>query len=1231
MFSSKNRKAQESVAGLDFSSILRNPAAWHLGHLSSLGIGGELTAMTVDPVQSLLAVATEHGKLFVFGAPGVQLSWDIGIPTKIRHLAFKPGSGFLCVVDAKETLYVFDLNRIDKNRPHRDSMLSLRAKVTCLEASASHSFLFLGLSDGTVDIFDIDRGVLAREARIPNLWLAQEELLRRSGVPDAPSRRHIPICTDLKSHPTDLNLLLIAYEGGVSLWNLATQTCERNFDFVVPPGAPGGGNDVEEALFMERRPPVTCLAWRPDGLLFAAGHEDGTISFAAAQDETPVAMRTLERADVNKTTEEDLFGWSQGGGQRQLSGREPIFRLAWSGFPEETYLDQMTAAFAGASSSAIPSSSAVPGSPALAEEKTNLHGGTMLTVMGGVLPSDPTGIHVLEFPAYSPPPSAATNSKPGNISLPLREALRSSVSPSAHHLYPTSTPPEDFLLLPRSSPHYSLSFDPNAIIITTGPDRRFPVLAAPHATNSIEAWSFPPSNFHAPQSLSLPTPLSFSGGGTCSSTQLVTVSNATYRKMLHQFDVSDELSSRLPLKGGTAFPQPRPRILRNDQSAPRMSDNHPRILVTLHVDLVVRFWDVSSHLLWGFKPTLESEPKINLEYPRPLTHLDVDLKAALSDSRALGLSAARLSRDRPWELELDKVTFAEETLELGVSLSTGDLVVFRWGYGELPQMLEEDRVEAEAALDDTVQGALRDLNLDSNNNRPRPPPPSFQNSIPPAPLHESAHTSHPHSKLSRHRGSVAPPPPPMSSTFDPQDLCIDLRDGPVRRLDQDGFRPIAGFNFSSSLGEGAPSSKTCLAMSDIGFLAASNDANLLVVDMRGPEVLLFDGPHSQVVDHKGKGKHKSDNSNISSLAWTISAIGEDGDHSPRLIVTHDSGLTRIFELANLGGSWHLDQNFASCQHDSTRSAFATFVLDKFGNELPADGPALQRALDHQASFSARNFEAKGSLQALWVTASPRSLSVFYNIDGPKIASYEDDRVLFEKAVVVQKQDCSVLVTQARNRQVSVFSLPGLTQISRMSPEASIHDSAGNIALCSDGDFVQYLDPLDVRLYTTCDMNRPAFPPKLTVIDPSIPIPAQVSALTWVGSALGSWFGGAKVYTGAEIDAILGGPNRPPPKNRPMPGAPPPIIAATKRAKPTPQPPSQASYVQGASDSARDIMARTNEALAMRGEYLNSIGEKLSAVGADAAKFAQQTKVSAQRESAKRAAAGTFSALWSKLP
>ncbi|GAA6005264.1 hypothetical protein JCM11491_002639 [Sporobolomyces phaffii] len=89
MFSSKTRKAQEATAGLDFSSVLRSASAWQLGHLSNLGLGGELTGWAY--------VGTEHGKLFVFGAPGVQLSWDIGIPTKITHLAFKPGSGFLCI------------------------------------------------------------------------------------------------------------------------------------------------------------------------------------------------------------------------------------------------------------------------------------------------------------------------------------------------------------------------------------------------------------------------------------------------------------------------------------------------------------------------------------------------------------------------------------------------------------------------------------------------------------------------------------------------------------------------------------------------------------------------------------------------------------------------------------------------------------------------------------------------------------------------------------------------------------------------------------------------------------------------------------------------------------------------------------------------------------------------------------------------------------------------------
>ncbi|BGP46843.1 Lethal(2) giant larvae sro7 [Rhodotorula kratochvilovae] len=1229
MFSSKARKAAEQVGLLDHSQLLRDSQAWQMGQIAALGLGGELTAMAYDPVQSLLAVGTEHGRLVVLGAPGVELVWDLGMPTKVRHLAFKCGSGFLCVVDAKNTLSVFDLQRLDNGKPHRDSSLSLRSNVTCLETSASHSFLFIGGKDGTVDAYDIDRGILAPHARIPNLWLAQEEILRRSGVPDAPSRRHIPVCTDAKIHPLDLNLVLVAYEGGVSLWNLATRTVERNYEFVVPPGAPGGGNDTEENLFTERRSPVTCLAWRPDGLLFAAGHEDGTISFASVDDEMPVMIRTLERADVNRATEEDLFGWSPQGepGRRQPANREPVFRLAWSSFPQESWL----ASSLTKSPLVAPASPALPASPSLTEEKADLRGGTILTVMGGVLPSDPVGIHVLEFGAYAAPVAAA--GKPGSISLAVREALRESITPVAHHLYPTPSPPEDFLLLPRDNPHYGLSYDPTAIIITSGRDPRCTVLSAPHAANNIEAFTFPPTSARPPRALTLPAALSFCGNDSCSTAQLVNAQSLSYRHLLHQFDVSDEASERLPLHGGRAFPLARPA---RRGPPPRLSDQPPRLLVTSHVDLTVRFWDVSTPLLWGRKPAEEgAQPFIEHEFPRPLRHLDVDVRAALADPRAGELAAARLWRERPWELEIDKVAFGEENLEVAVSLSTGDLLVWRFAYGEQPANVEFDRFEASANLDDTVQGALRDLSLDQAGPSSIPPvahglPPSQPVAPPPPSAQRHSRFGSITRRGSSRRDSIAPSA--FEPALDPQDHHIDLSGATVPRPDLDGFRPVAAFKFSSPTSASGAAARSCLALSNVGFLAASNEASLIVVDLRGPEVLLVDVPAMGETSKKGKGK--ADASAITALTWTICAIGEDHDRSPRLIVTQDSGLTRIFELVNVGGSWILSEHFASVQHESTRGAFATFVLDKAGNELLASAQNLQLALTHQASFGApETFDPTGAITSLWVTVNRTTLACYFNLDGPRTAIYEDEHGQFEKAVIVHVQGCAALVVQSRNCTLSMFSLPDLTHVARAKFDTTLHDSAGVFSIAPDADFVQHLDPLNVRLGTVRDLYRPAFPPRIVAFDPTIAVPAQTSALQAVGSALGAWFGAKKVYTGAEMDAILGGPQRPPPKNRPAPGAPPPILAATRKAKSASSSgfatPNATEFVQGASDGARDIMAQANAALEQRGEYLNALQERLGGMANDAAKFASETKRKAQQEAAKKTLAGGWSSLWNK--
>ncbi|KAH9466917.1 hypothetical protein Pst134EB_001959 [Puccinia striiformis f. sp. tritici] len=163
--------------------------------------------------------------------------------------------------------------------------------------------MFLGLEDGTVDCFDLDRGIIS-PYRIRNLWFEQEALYRKSGAPGAPSARHIPMCTDIKIHPYDINLILIAHEGGISLYNVKQEHVVRTFQLIIPPGAIGGSSDPNDpSIFEDRRPKVNCLCFRPDGLMIAAGYSDGCIAFWSINDgEIPVTVRTIDRENASPLT-----------------------------------------------------------------------------------------------------------------------------------------------------------------------------------------------------------------------------------------------------------------------------------------------------------------------------------------------------------------------------------------------------------------------------------------------------------------------------------------------------------------------------------------------------------------------------------------------------------------------------------------------------------------------------------------------------------------------------------------------------------------------------------------------------------------------------------------------------------------------------------------------------------------------------------------------------------------
>lgn len=218
---------------------------------------------------------------------------------------------------------------------------------------------------------------------------------------------------------------------------------------------------VSQDLLTHRRPPTTCIAIHPAGHFFAVGHADGTIAFWAIEDEDhPLFVRTLDDLEeVNVVDGNKIEQYLPSGSAPQQNhpppaNREPIFKLSWSSFPDSDPRG----------------------------------GATALIVLGGLLPGDTPGVSVLWLPPFNPPepPTPSSTNAPKSIHPFIRKAMRESIIPSKSYFYATTGPAQDFLLIPRNSPHFSGAFDPVAILLLSD---------ASGGTRALEALQFPPPEF----------------------------------------------------------------------------------------------------------------------------------------------------------------------------------------------------------------------------------------------------------------------------------------------------------------------------------------------------------------------------------------------------------------------------------------------------------------------------------------------------------------------------------------------------------------------------------------------------------------------------------------------------------------------------------------------------------------------------------------------------------------
>lgn len=188
MFKSKTTPSLPSET--DYTNNLRETSFYRYGHLRSLGITGEITALAIEPLLSLFAVGTSSGTVHVYGQPAFQFNLPIS-SSGIKFLAFHPGHNRLAAVDDGNTIHSYSLQNISDHisplthppLPTKEGSYTLGGTISSIEQPVpGHTHMFFTMKDGNTLAWDLSRRTLS-SWRVANCWREYEERMVRSGIP----------------------------------------------------------------------------------------------------------------------------------------------------------------------------------------------------------------------------------------------------------------------------------------------------------------------------------------------------------------------------------------------------------------------------------------------------------------------------------------------------------------------------------------------------------------------------------------------------------------------------------------------------------------------------------------------------------------------------------------------------------------------------------------------------------------------------------------------------------------------------------------------------------------------------------------------------------------------------------------------------------------------------------------------------------------------------------------
>ncbi|KAL2176659.1 lethal giant larvae like, C-terminal-domain-containing protein [Thermothelomyces heterothallicus CBS 202.75] len=305
-------RAKQAGVQKDLSAGIA-PGAFKPDEQARYGISSQISCLTYDPTQSLLAVGTTASKygpaqIYVFGGRRVArtitlhqtsglsaLASSIGTsgaaalqpPLSVRYLAFVANR--LVSLDSHNELAVWDPDTGQK------VCRTTYGRASCVTTDPGLDWAFVGSENGgDVWAFDLDRGTPAAGWRLGNLWNSPERPGARTGRPVSAFAVGV---ASLQLHPRDIGKLLIGYTTGAVIYSFKQNVATKFFEYVVPAGARGGnGMGMEK----ERRPRLVQAVWHPSGTFVLTAHEDGSLVFWDPKDGRLVAARSIYHTRVNE-------------------------------------------------------------------------------------------------------------------------------------------------------------------------------------------------------------------------------------------------------------------------------------------------------------------------------------------------------------------------------------------------------------------------------------------------------------------------------------------------------------------------------------------------------------------------------------------------------------------------------------------------------------------------------------------------------------------------------------------------------------------------------------------------------------------------------------------------------------------------------------------------------------------------------------------------------------------